>query len=138
MFKIKNWLIGVCIIFSCICFNCCDDKDLPDINGMWKLESVKQDDNTHFVDSVYYSFQRKTIFSYTLLNPKGSNPASNIYYGYVTFPEDNKLFIKMDAMYNDLSLYPYLKNNMNFEILRLSSRKMILKKDDEIYNLIKY
>ena len=62
---------------------------------MWQLKTVQHDDGSIvYVDSVYYSFQRKVVFSYTvLLNPKQAMPI----YGYVDMPSENQVHILIDA-----------------------------------------
>jgi len=64
------------------------------LDGMWQLKTVQDmEGNKIHVDTIYYSFQRETIFSFTVL----SNPKSAfVIYGYADMPSGNKVHVLID------------------------------------------
>ena len=64
------------------------------LDGMWQLKTVQDiDGNKIHVDTVYYSFQRETIFSFTVLN---NSKSASVIYGYVDMPSDDKVHVLID------------------------------------------
>lgn len=130
------------ILLILLTFYSCLDRDLPNVNGMWQLKTIEgKNQAIQTVDTIYYSFQRQAVFSYTLLN-QGKTKATSavVFYGYVNFPDNNTLSIAMDEIYKDTFFddYPRIEKEMNFDILHLSSKKMTLSYNGEIYNFIKF
>ncbi|MCC8146881.1 MAG: lipocalin-like domain-containing protein [Bacteroidales bacterium] len=136
MEKLKIFILLIIVLCSCT------DGDLPDVNGMWQLKTVENEaGEVQVVDTIYYSFQRQAIFSYTLLNEVSGKPASTIVlYGYVSFPDGNNLTLVMDKQYDtyNFDVFPRLERNMNYNILHLDSKKMVLFYNGETYNFIKF
>ena len=64
------------------------------LDGMWQLKTVQDmDGNEIHVDTIYYSFQREAVFSFTVLN----NPQSAfVIYGYTDIPSDDKVHVLID------------------------------------------
>lgn len=118
-------------------FCSCTNSDLPNINGMWQLKSAKDTEgNIYNVDTIFYSFQRQSIFSYTLLENKDT---AIILYGYIDFPSNNLLHIKMDKKNGySLNYLPWKSEEITYEILKLSSSELILSCNDSIYNFKKF
>lgn len=88
------------ILFLCLLlasFISCNNDTPHQLNGMWQLKSVANEDKTIVnVDSLFYSFQNERIFSFTIL--KNENHAE-VYYGYINFPTDNSIHIAIDKNY---------------------------------------
>lgn len=98
----KKFILSIIVFLSLLS---CDDSD-SGINGMWQLKSVTNAyGETNKVDSIFYSFQEKAIFTFTVL--KNEN-AANIVYGYSKFLSDDKLSIWIN------------ENNLSEEFLKLS------------------
>jgi len=85
--------IFFCILLLLLSVSCFKYKHYR-LEGMWQLKTVQDTNgNTVQVDTVFYSFQREALFSFTLLeNPK----EATIFYGYVDMPADNKVHVKID------------------------------------------
>ncbi|MCL1937136.1 MAG: lipocalin-like domain-containing protein [Candidatus Azobacteroides sp.] len=137
----KCLLLGIILIPFLIS---CLDANLPNVNGMWQLKTI-QDENgeTQKVDTIFYSFQRQAIFSCTILNGDTSNYSDPtvIVYGYIDFPAKDKLHIQLDKMYENL---PYQEMVLwkgmqtEYDIVRLSSKELILRQDEKKYNFVKF
>jgi hypothetical protein len=123
----------------------CLDVNLPNVNGMWQLKTI-QDENgqTQKVDTVFFSFQRQAIFCCTILNGDTSNYAypTLIVYGYIDFPVKDKLHIQLDKMYDEPLLYQEVLLwegiQTEYDIVRLSSKELILRQDEKRYNFVKF
>ncbi|MDR2691501.1 MAG: hypothetical protein LBB73_04280, partial [Dysgonamonadaceae bacterium] len=88
-------------------FATCSDGDKPAINGMWQLKAIEDSLHTIPVDTIFYSFQRQSIFSYTILQEKESLPATTtVIYGFIDFPDNNHLHIQLDK--NHYGQAPYV------------------------------
>jgi hypothetical protein len=134
----KRLFPGICLFLLLIS---CLDSDLPSVNGMWQLKSiVDEGGNSQTVDTVYYSFQRQALFSYTLLNGNRNMPdPTEILFGYIDFPAENKLHIQIEEHYKDLLfLLPWHDQQVTYDILKLNSKEMILGQDGVLYNFIKF
>ncbi|MDR0864699.1 MAG: lipocalin-like domain-containing protein [Candidatus Symbiothrix sp.] len=137
----KNYLFGGILILAFL--TACQDADLPKVNGMWQLKTIQEKDHTtQAVDTVYFSFQRQAIFSYTLLNGDTSKPNSTvIIYGYVDFPAENKMHIQLDK--NNLNGYHTSRvlwkgEQVTYDILKLNSKELILGQEGTRYHFIKF
>ncbi|MDL2223377.1 lipocalin-like domain-containing protein [Bacteroidales bacterium OttesenSCG-928-M11] len=124
-----------------IIFSSCVDNDIPNMNGMWQLKTIENKDNLiSKVDTIYYSFQRQRIFSYTVLttNEIGQEQAW-VAYGYVDYPSSEEMHIVIDeAFSNSTNSLLWKAMEVNYEIIHLSSKKMTLKYGEEIYSFIKF
>jgi len=136
----KHLLWGIILIPF---FVSCLDVNLPNVNGMWQLKTI-QDENgeTQKVDTVFYCFQRQAIFSCTILKGDTSNYSDPtlIVYGYIDFPVKDKIHIQLDKMYEGLYEEILLWKGMQteYDIIRLNSKEMILGQDDKKYTFIKF
>lgn len=122
----------------------CVDGNLPNVNGMWQLKTIQDENgNTQKVDTVFFSFQRQAIFSCTILNGDTTifpDPTA-IVYGYIDFPVKDKLHIQLDKMYEgqyyrELLLWEGMQTE--FDIVRLSSKELILRQEERRYNFVKF
>jgi hypothetical protein len=107
---------------------------------MWQLKTI-QDENKNIqkVDTIFYSFQRQAIFSYTILT--GTSSDLPVIYGYVDFPAKDKLHIQLDRMYEQTSepdrmLWKGMQTE--YDILKLTSKEMILEQEGKLFNFIKF
>jgi len=85
-------ILSVLLLISC---ELLDQYKNYRLDGMWQLKTVQDiDGSTTHVDTIYYSFQRGGVFSYTVLE----NPKVTIYliYGYVDRPSDDKVHVLID------------------------------------------
>ncbi|GHT42294.1 hypothetical protein FACS189437_10130 [Bacteroidia bacterium] len=136
----KRWFPGIFLFFFLVS---CLDPDLPHINGMWQLKTiVDEKGNVQAVDTIYYSFQRQAVFSYTVLNANPANPdPTELFYGYIDFPAENKLHILIDEKYiweASLALMLWHDRQTTYDILKLNSKELILGQDGTQYNFIKF
>ncbi len=82
------------VVFTAFLFYTCSEETSHEISGFWQLQQITYPDSTtEPVDTVFYAFQKQTAFSFTVLvNPD----SATISYGYLYFPEDDHVRIKMD------------------------------------------
>jgi hypothetical protein len=139
----KQWLWGILLVPLLIS---CLDFDLPRVNGMWQLKTIQDENaNVQVVDTIYYSFQRQAIFSYTILNGDISKPYSTVViHGYVDFPDQDKLHIQIDKLIAPGYL-AYLEDKIlwngmetDYDIVKLNSKEMILGQNGKLYKFIKF
>jgi hypothetical protein len=125
----KRWIFLIVILF---CFSSCLDFDLPNVNGMWQLKTIQdENENTQTVDTLFYSFQRQAIFSCTILKEKENEAATSIViYGFIDFPDNNQLHIQLDEKEGEIDI--------TYNIVELDSKKMVLFNDGKTYNFVKY
>lgn len=132
------FLGGFCLLI----FYACLDTSLPNVNGMWQLKTIQSEDGSvQLVDSAYYSFQRQTIFTYTLLYKDANNvEKAHVLYGYVYFPEERKMKIQLDKMYSEyqFEFFPWIEMEVNFDIVKINSKEMILFSEGKTFNFIKF
>jgi hypothetical protein len=132
------FLLFVISVFT----NACSDGDMPDINGMWQLKTIEDADShtTQSVDTIFYAFQRQSIFSYTILYEEENKPATAIQiYGFIVFPDNDHLHIQLDkAYYWRKSYVLWQDTEVTYDIVRLDSKCMILSQGGSIYNFKKY
>jgi hypothetical protein len=83
----------------------CSDEISHKVEGYWKLQQVvSPDGDIQKVDTIFYGFQKQTAFSFTVLV---SPDAMYQYYayGYLYFPESNKIRIKMELNSDNLDAF---------------------------------
>ncbi|MDR0413473.1 MAG: lipocalin-like domain-containing protein [Dysgonamonadaceae bacterium] len=138
----KQWipLIAVTLILSS-----CLDFDLPNVNGMWQLKTIQSEDgNIQAVDTIFYSFQRQAIFSYTILHEREQQAAvAEVIYGYVEFPGSGQLHLLLDEKEEERGRLEKLllwegENKVTYHIVKLNSKRMVLARNNKTYNFIKY
>jgi hypothetical protein len=135
-------------IFVLIFFNACLDGDKPEINGMWQLKTIQGENSGNgIIDTIFYSFQRQSLFAYTELYETGGKPAtSSIIYGYIDFAQgDNRLHIQLDEKYNGsagLLLWNRGEesplDSVTYDIVKLDSKYLRLFHKGKTYNFIRY
>ena len=83
------------LLVTIIVFISCSDNIQHKMNGFWQLQEITHPDGTMFVmDSIFYAFQRETLFSFTVMNDAES---SSISYGFIQYPDPNHIIIAMDT-----------------------------------------
>ena len=101
------------------------------LDGMWQLKTVGNvDGNTIPVDTVYYSFQRETVFSFTLLeNPQ----KATVVYGYLDMPSSDRVHVLIDknsAFGGDINLFLNLSGwssaDVVFDIKKYNHSDLVL------------
>jgi hypothetical protein len=128
-------------IFLICFFVSCTNSHLPDVDGMWQLKTI-EDATGHVqtVDTIYYSFQRQRLFTYTQLNagPMQFDPTL-VVYGYVDFPAKDRMVIHIDASgAGYVSVLPWHSESVTYAILKLTSKEMILEDEGDIYRFINF
>ena len=133
----KIWGGMIALLF----FISCNDPDLPNVNGMWQLKTIEDENHViSQVDTIFYSFQRQAIFAYTILYEKENEaPTADVLYGYVNFPSDKQMILQLDKRYHPLK-HRTLWNDtiITYDILQLSAKKMVLSEDNKIYSFVKH
>jgi hypothetical protein len=124
-------------------FVSCVDSDLPNPNGMWQLKyTIDQNEDKEVIDTVFYSFQRQRLFSYTWLTKNEiGQEVSPVMYGYIDFPDDDTMHIIMDTNTNNADSYqnlPWKGPEVTYTIVRLKSDKMILDDGIKEYHFKKF
>jgi len=111
----------------------CDRYKNYRLDGMWQLKTVEDiNGNKTKVDTIYYSFQRETIFSLTIL--KDSKYALTApKYGYMDMPSNDKVHILIDRANNNkdnysqfLSLSGWSSYDITFDIKNDSNNNLVL------------
>jgi len=125
----------ICFLVSCI------DRNLPDVDGMWQLKTIEEKTGSiQIVDTIYYSFQARRLFTFTQLNagPMQFEPIF-IIYGYVDFPAKDRMVIQLDPAHGFyFPLLPWSLENTSYFIQKLTSKEMILENEGSIYRFIKF
>lgn len=140
----RSRFIKICLLlFYCPFFSSCLDSDLPNVDGMWQLKTIQDENgNSRAVDTIFYSFQRQKIFSYTLLTKNAiDQDIARVFYGYVYFPAEDTLHIQLDKSYDRPDIHDLLLwkgSEAKYNIIKLSSKELILKQDQETYSLKKF
>ena len=137
--RIRLYLLLTIIVSSLIVYSCSTD-DNSKINGYWKLTNIQLPDQTNIaIDSQFYAFQEKYVFSFTRLIKSSE---ANISYGYADYPEDGKVRIVMDSNHleeSDFESVTYWKTlQPTFTIYKSTSSQLILEKGDTLFILKKY
>jgi len=93
----KKVLLFCCLLLP-VSWVSCDKFDLyknHKLDGMWQLKTVQDiDGKVVFVDTIYYSFQRAAVFSFTVLETP--THAMQPIYGYVDMPSDDRVHVLID------------------------------------------
>lgn len=126
------------IVFTPILYSCNRD-DESKIDGFWQLKTIiLPDESTIKVDSQFYGFQEKYIFSFTRLIKPDS---SIISYGYVDYPDENRIHIIIDPNHTEGNFGTkshWQSSDATFNINSISSQQMILEKGDTLFILKRY
>ena len=126
-----------------------NNGDIGDWFGMWKLESVKTGNDVVEVGDRFMSFQNQVVGLLSLDNE------TSVTTSYGLFEEKNdSLFFTLrqgnTSVYNRFDFVPVSQMNDNingsnviyysfeFEILRLTSNKLLLKYDEKEYSFRKH
>jgi hypothetical protein len=132
------FLLSIILVF----ITACSDGDMSDINGMWQLKTIEDAGNhtVQPVDTIFYAFQRQSIFSYTILYEDDNNPATALQiYGFIDFPDNDHLHIQLDKAYHWRAPYVLWQDTaVIYDIVRLDSKSMILSQGGSIYNFKKH
>ena len=119
-------------ILSALLFVSCDNYKNYRLDGMWQLKTIQdRNGNEVSVDTVYYSFQRETVFSFTVLeNPSYANYP---FCGYMDMPSDNKVHVLIDSNSagNDnfkrfLSISGWSSADIIFDIIKNNHANLVL------------
>jgi hypothetical protein len=125
----------ICSLISCI------NSDLPDVDGMWQLKTIEYaDGRIQTVDTIFYSFQKQKLFSFTQLNAGNMQfEPVLIKYGYVEFPAKDRMLIYLDPTHGiDFPLLPPGSESVTYIIRKLTSKEMVLENEEDIYRFIKF
>ncbi|MDR3267119.1 MAG: lipocalin-like domain-containing protein [Tannerella sp.] len=131
------FLFPIILVF----INACSDGDMPDINGMWQLKTIEDaNHNVWSIDTVFYAFQRQSVFSYTILHEEEDNSAAALQiYGFIDFPDNDHLHIQLDKAYYEHIYYVFWKNTeITYDIVQLDSKRLVLSQNGEIYHFKKF
>jgi hypothetical protein len=113
----------------------CSDEESK-INGYWKLEKIRLPNQTTIpVDSQFYAFQKKSVFSLTRLIKEDE---AEISYGYADFPEERTVHIVIDRNHAG-SDFPQISQWLDFQatftIEEVSGNALRLMKGDTLFIL---
>lgn len=124
------------IFISFLFFVACSDGDNPAINGMWQLKTIVDgSDHAVQVDTIFYAFQRQSIFSYTVLQQENAS----IIYGFIDFPDNDHLHILLDkSYYSQASFVLWKDTGTVYDIIRLDAKHLTLSQNRIYYYFNKY
>ncbi|MCL2651834.1 MAG: lipocalin-like domain-containing protein [Candidatus Azobacteroides sp.] len=131
----KKLLLFINILLPVLLVSCGYSMDYYEhhkLDGMWQLKTVQDaEGNVIPVDTVYYSFHREVIFSFTVLE----NPKQALYpfYGYIDMPSDNKVHVQIDNKFDDNNRIEYFLNlsgwsstDVVFDIKKYNNSDLVL------------
>jgi hypothetical protein len=100
----KSLLYSILVALSLVS---CDNYKNYRLDGMWQLKTVQNEERSEIkVDTVFYSFQRETVFSFTLL--ENSKFAAYPVYGYMNMLSDHKVHILIHNYSDDSYIKQFL------------------------------
>jgi len=118
-------------ILLMLLFVSCDRYKTYKLDGMWQLKTVKDSSgNETQVDTVFYSFMREVIFSFTMT--ENSKSANYPFYGYMDMPSDNQVHVQISNIsYTDyiesfLALSGWSSADITFDIKKYDSSNLVL------------
>ena len=125
----KNLLYS---ILSILLFASCDNYKNYRLDGMWQLNTITDiNGNEIYVDTVFYSFQRETAFSFTIT--ENSKFVSYLFYGYMNMLSDNKVHILINNIsieHERIELFLLLSGwssaDIIFDIKNYNNTKLVL------------
>jgi len=135
-------------ILSVLLISCDQIKQYQNyrLDGMWQLKTVQdQYGNIIPVDTIFYSFQRELIFSFTVL--ENSKVALSPVYGYVDMPSDHQVHVSIDEQaagdyefQRFLSLSGWSSADIVFEIKKYNTSDLVLfdQEYEKTYTLKKF
>ena len=127
----KIFLILICFLGL---YACSDDVE-DQMDGFWQLKTIEKDGEISQVDTVFYGFQRKALFSYTITSPTDPNETI-LSYGYIQYPTENEILITMDprsVFYDFSTLTGWESTEEKFTIESVNSKNLILKNGNKTY-----
>ncbi len=140
----KFLLLIVSVMFIISLYSCSDDNEHL-LNGQWQLNTISDhnNDNIQYVDTVYYSFQRAAVFSFTVVNryDHHNKDGKGVSYGYVDFPAENKVHILIDRAFaneNFLHLSGWDSCDKIFNIDSADKFYLVLSDDEKIYTFKRF
>ena len=125
----KNLLLG---LLSTILLVSCENYKNYKLDGMWQLKTIK-DTNGKItqVDTVFYSFRREVVFSFTIT--ENSQFASYPFYGYMDIPSGDKVHVLMHGISIDpdrielfLLLSGWSSADITFDIINYTNTSLVL------------
>ncbi|MDR1763823.1 MAG: hypothetical protein LBR64_07745 [Dysgonamonadaceae bacterium] len=127
------------LLFVLLACFACNEEDTCSINGFWQLKTIETEGvEPAKIDTVFLGFQRGAIFSYTILHERENEPStSDILFGYIDFPTADCLHLLMDGNY-DTGMMLWKDREITFDVLKLSTKQLILKNEKTVYNFEKY
>jgi len=132
---------GLLSILLVVFFVSCINSDLPNVDGMWQLKTIEdKSGRIQTVDTIFYSFQSQHFFSFTQLNA-GTTQFEPVFimYGYVCFPDKDRMLIQLDPDHGGLfPLMPWNLERTIYFIRKLTSKEMVLENEGDIYRFIKF
>ena len=112
-------------------FVSCDRYKTYKLDGMWQLKTVKDSSGIETqVDTVFYSFMREVIFSFTMT--ENSKSANYPYYGYMDTSSDNQVHVLITNISNTeyiesfLALSGWSSADITFDIKKYDSSNLVL------------
>lgn len=128
----KNILITVvCLLAFCGCSNDIDDQ----MDGYWQLKTINEGGQVSQIDTVFYAFQRKALFSYTLTTQSDPNETI-VTYGYIEYPSEKELLITIDQhnAFDDFLIYAgWNSYEEKFTIESVNKKNLVLKNGNKTY-----
>jgi len=102
------------------------------MDGMWQLKTVQDTNGSETqVDTVFYSFHREVIFSFTFLD--SPQYATYPFYGYIDMLSDNKVHVLMTGISTEperielfLSLSGWSSADVIFDIKEYNNKNLVL------------
>ena len=131
----KRILFCITVILFGI-YACSDDIE-HQIDGMWQLQTIEENGITSPIDTVFYSFMKGKVFSYTILK---TPDAANVFYGYIDALSEKEMLINIDGKF-----FQSLKENSDWEepqrvfgIENINSRELVLSSGGKTYSFKKH
>ena len=130
----KNLLCSILSITLILLFFSCSGFKTYKLDGMWQLKTVEDNGGNEIkVDTVFYSFERETIFSFTTTT-ENSKSASHLFLGYMDMPSGDKVHVQLNDIFTGnteninlfLSLSGWSSADITFDIKKYNSSNLVL------------
>ena len=134
--KIFKLLTAVLVILT---WFACSDEMPYKIEGYWQLKQVSYPNGrVDLVDTVFYGFQKQTVFSFTTLENADS---ATISYGYLDFQGENKIRIQMDMNHSEpdfLTLSGWRSTDEIFSIDIRRNKMEMIDSQERVFSLNRF
>lgn len=145
----KRFLFLITSLLVILWFSCSDEPEHR-ASGQWQLKTMEKNGIVSKVDTAFFSFQRASVFAFTVLKNEHEIQLS---YGYMEVPAENQFKLSLDTAKNEdgyyknmtdttyLRLYGWtLEDNFQqvFTVEKITGKELVLSGNGITYSFNKY